>query len=105
MYLDDILSMENLSNLSQTQLIQIVNILQNEVKKLNSSKDWDRQKLVDTIQVLNDKNKSLEIINDKYKKSVLNYHNILKRNLTVKERVLGKFNPNLFNNIDDGKAM
>lgn len=99
--LDEILRIDNFEHLSQTQMLEIITILRNELKYQLYKKDYNAgtiQNQINTIQTELFQSKEL---NGKYKDVIKRFNKMYGRKLTFKERLFGKINNNIV--IDEDK--
>ena len=86
----EILQLENFKDFNRESLIEMINLLKNDLKYVVLLQDKDRKKLIETINLLNN-----DITNEKNKYNKLSEANILLRNKIIKklsiwERIKGK---------------
>ena len=88
--IDYILRMENFNNLSQKDLLEIIEVLRNDLKYFKYKRDQNYNEAQSTINIL--KNQILlekqEI--EKLKQINSNYRNKIIHKLSLKERILGR---------------
>ncbi len=90
--IDDILRIDNFDGLPYIKLLEIINALKTDLKHEKYLKKNEYEELFHKLNMIQTQLNAKTIETDKYKKTINNYHNILKRNLTFKERLFGKIN-------------
>lgn len=87
---DQILHITNFKDYTNNQIIEMLRLLQMEVKTLRHSRDYEIDTLRDTIQKYETKNKLQIAEIEKIKKTCQSYLILLEKPLTIKERLTGK---------------
>jgi hypothetical protein len=88
--LDDIQRLDKFNDLSQRELIELIEILRNELKFQMYKRDNSQFSVQNNINVLENKLNECVSLNEKYKKSIQHYFKMYDRKLTFKERLFGK---------------
>lgn len=87
---DQVLHVSNFKDYTHSQIVEMLRVLQMEVKTLRHSRDYEIENLRDLIQKLESKNQQQLTEIEKLRTFSQTYLKLLEKPLTIKERLLGK---------------
>lgn len=87
---ESVLHISNFKDYTHNQLVEMLSMLQTEVKLLRHNKEYDVEVMRHTILALEARNKNLDQEIEKLKSLIRQYLQMLEKPLTFKERIKGK---------------
>lgn len=87
---EKVLHITNFKDYTHNQLVEMLSMLQTEVKLLRHNKEYDIEVMRHTILALESRNKNLDQEVEKLKQTTQKYLQLLEKPLTFKERLKGK---------------
>lgn len=87
---EQILNMSNFTDFTSNQVVEMLRVLQLEIKTLRHNRDYEIENLRHTVATLDSKLMSQESEIKKYRELIQRYLQLLEKPLTIKERLKGK---------------
>lgn len=87
---EQILNMSNFTDFTSNQVVEMLRVLQLEIKTLRHNRDYEIENLRHTITSLDSKLKIQETEIKKFRELTQRYLQLLEKPLTIKERLKGK---------------
>ncbi len=87
---EQILNMSNFTDFTSNQVVEMLRVLQLEIKTLRHNRDYEIENLRHTVATLDSKLMVQESEIKKYRELIQRYLQLLEKPLTIKERLKGK---------------